>query len=131
VEDRRQPPPSSPLGYIARLPAQILLDRLPVPIVAIHDGAVVYANRAFKEMLGCPADSLSGAAADLIHADTSAEMPAAVVLQEQAGQLVGLCHADGSIVKVIVSKPLLVRADDPVLLIGVQDVTQHLWEKGC
>jgi hypothetical protein len=41
-----------------------------------------------------------------------------------------LRHAEGWIVTVIVSKPMLMRADDPVVLIGLLDVTTHVWEKG-
>jgi hypothetical protein len=29
-----------------------------------------------------------------------------------------------------VSQPMLMRANDPVTLVGVQDVTEHLWERG-
>ena len=72
MEERRRPPPETPVGYIDRLPARGLLNRLPVPIWAVHDGAVLYTNRAFEEMLGLPAESLIGAAAVDVIADESA-----------------------------------------------------------
>lgn len=129
MEDRRRPPPEAPLGYIDRLPAQLLLNRLSVPMWAIHDGEVIYANHAFEEMLGYAGDSLVGtAAADLIANGDGT--PVATVLQESAGRLLDLRHADGSIVKVIVSTPMLKRDDDPVILTAVQDVTEYVWEKG-
>lgn len=130
MKERRQRPPAQPLGYIDRLPARILLDRLPVPIWAVRDDQVIYANRAFEEMLGHPVDSLSGAVAvDLIVGQTADRTSVAAVVREWAGQLLDLRHADGSIVKAIVSPPLLMRGDDTVVLTGVQDVTQHLWEE--
>jgi len=131
VKERRQPPPPEPLGYIDRLPVRILLDRLTVPMWAVLDDEVLYVNRAFEEMLGHPVGSLSGAlAAKLIDDDTTERMSTAMVLRERAGALMGLRHADGSIVKVIVSPPMTMRSDDPVILTGVQDITEYVWEKG-
>jgi PAS domain S-box-containing protein len=131
VEERRQSPPAAPLGYIDRLPARILLNRLPVPMWAVHDGEVLYANRAFEEMLGHPAGSLDGtAAADLLADGTGDGVSVEMMLRERAGRLLGLRHADGSIAKVIVSSPMLRREDDTVTLVGVQDVTEYVWEKG-
>jgi PAS domain S-box-containing protein len=131
VNERRQSPPAAPLGYIERLPAQLVLDRLPVPMWAVHGGKVIYANRAFEEMLGHPVGGLGGtAAADLIVGGTGAGVSVASMLRERAGRLLNLRHADGSVMKVIVSFPMLLREDDPVTLTGVQDVTEYVWEKG-
>lgn len=130
MKERRRPPPAEPLGYIDRLPARVLLDRLPVPMWAVRHEQVVYANRAFEEMLGHPVDGLGGAiAVDLIDGETVEGRSLAVILRDWAGQLLGLRHVDGSIVKVIVSPPMLMRSDDPVILTAVLDVTQHLWEE--
>jgi PAS domain S-box-containing protein len=133
MEDRRRPPPATLLGYLEHLPGRLLLDRLPVPVWAVEAAGhtVVYANRAFEQMLGHPAESLSGrAAAELLDGSHTGPLEAAELLRLSAGELLGLRHADGSIVRVIVSQPMLVRTDDPVTLVGVQDVTEQLWEKG-
>jgi PAS domain S-box-containing protein len=98
---------------------------------AVHDDKVIYANPAFEQMLGHAGDNLNGAAAvDLIDAGASEGIPVTVLLRKRAGELLGLRHADGSIIKVIVSPPMLLRGDDPVILTGVQDVTEYVWEKG-
>ncbi len=98
---------------------------------AIQDNTILYANRAFEDMLGRPSDSLTGAhAADLIADHLGDPGPVGAMLRYRAGALLNLYHADGSVVTVIVSQPMLMRADDPVTLVGVQDVTEHLWEKG-
>ena len=55
TERRRQPPPNTPDGYLHELPALILLDRLPTPMLATGlDGVLIYANPAFATMLGHP-----------------------------------------------------------------------------
>lgn len=127
MTDRRRPPPPTPLGYIDRLPARALLDRLPVPIWAVQDDTVIYANPAFADMLGRPAGRLTGADAAALLAYPESQSTAMVVRQH-AGALLGVNHVDGSVLKVIVSEPLLVRTDDPITLVGVQDVTTQLWE---
>jgi hypothetical protein len=54
-ERRREPPPSTPDGYLHELPALTLLDRLPTPMLATGlDGVLIYANPAFATMLGHP-----------------------------------------------------------------------------
>lgn len=127
MDDRRQPLDSE-LCDIDRMPPMVLLARLPVPIWAVRDDAIVFANPAFEEMLGRPAASLNGVnAADLVDDELGGDTVGAV-LRQRAGKVLGLRHTDGSTVKVIVSMPMLIRFDEAVVLVGVQDVTQHLWE---
>jgi hypothetical protein len=39
MDERRRPDPDTALGYLERLPALVLLERLPVPVLAVqHDG---------------------------------------------------------------------------------------------
>jgi PAS domain S-box-containing protein len=129
LKDRRQSPPVEPLGHIDRLPARVLLDRLPMPILAVHKDTVVYANPAFETMLGHPVGSLGGtAAARLVDEDTRSEGSVGSTLRRRSGELLGLRHSEGSLIKVVVSQPMLLRADEQVVLIGVQDVTEHIWE---
>lgn len=37
IERRRRPPPDTPDNYLRELPASILLDRLPIPMLAVRD----------------------------------------------------------------------------------------------
>jgi PAS domain S-box-containing protein len=100
-----------------------------MPIWAVHDDTVVYANPAFETMLGHPVGTLSGTPAGrLVDEDTKAEGSVGSALRRRAGELLGLRHSDGSLIKVVVSQPMLLRADEQVVLIGVQDVTEHIWE---
>jgi PAS domain-containing protein len=55
VERRRNghEPGQSPIDILNQLPALVVLERIPVPVLAIaHDGALVFANSAFSEMVG-------------------------------------------------------------------------------
>ena len=55
TERRRHPPPRTLDGYLHELPAWILLDRLPTPMLATGlDGVLIYTNPAFATMLGHP-----------------------------------------------------------------------------
>ena len=58
-ERRRRPSPSSAEEYLRGLPGSVLLDRLPVPMLATGlDGIVVYTNPAFATMLGHHPDTV-------------------------------------------------------------------------
>ncbi|MBV8929435.1 MAG: histidine kinase, partial [Mycobacteriaceae bacterium] len=46
------------------------------------------------------------------------------------GLRVDLSHADGSIVKAMMSKSALRRGDDQVTLATFEDLTEQLWVKG-
>src|SRR6202012_3308709 len=60
TERRRRPSPSTPDEYLYALPALILLDRLPIPMLATGlDGVVVYTNPAFATMLGYRRDTIT------------------------------------------------------------------------
>ena len=53
----------SPMDVLTRLPAVVVLDRLPVPSLAMaRDGIILFANTAFAEMVGHPQDGLAGLA---------------------------------------------------------------------
>ncbi|MFC9554505.1 PAS domain-containing protein [Rhodococcus sp. NPDC056960] len=132
-EERRRPTPGTPLGYLEQLPALVLLERLPVPVLAVEDdGTVVHANGAFEEMLGHPLASLRGRpVSELLDLDETATGADAVEhLRESATTPVDLAHQDGSRVRALISRPILRRQDDPVTLVCFHDVTEQLWNGG-
>jgi PAS domain-containing protein len=65
----------SPMDVLTRLPAAVMLERLPVPTLAMaRDGVILVADKAFAEMVGCGQDRLAGLAfPDVFHT-----VPAAV-----------------------------------------------------
>jgi PAS fold len=49
------------MDVLTRLPAVVVLERLPVPSLAMaRDGIILFANMAFAEMAGHPQDGLAG-----------------------------------------------------------------------
>lgn len=129
MEDRRRANPDTALGYLERLPALVLLARLPVPVLAVErDGAVVHANPALERMLGYPADQIRGAAIGDLVQTVAPGRSAVAELRESAGKLVALGRRDGSTVRAVVSRSVLERKGDPVTLVCFHDVTEQLWD---
>jgi len=60
VERRRDGQDSqSPMALLKELPALVVLERFPVPVLAIaEDGTILFANAAFAEMLGHTPDAV-------------------------------------------------------------------------
>src|SRR6201987_6473078 len=52
-------PGESPMAILKQLPALVVLERIPVPVLAIaQDGTVLFANSAFSEMVGWASDEV-------------------------------------------------------------------------
>lgn len=132
VERRRNghQPGQSPMAILKELPALVVLERIPVPVLAVaQDGAVLFANTAFSEMVGWAADEvLSLKFDDIFHLplDTESESPISVV-QANANMVVELAHRDGSSVRALMSRSALIRVDDNIALATFQDLTEQLW----
>jgi PAS domain-containing protein len=130
-ERRRRQPSSTPVGYLRQLPALILLDRLPTPMLAVGlDGMLAYANPACARLLGhTDTAALTGRSLPALlagHAHTPAH-DCITALRAPGGAVIDWCHARGYPVRTRVSDPLLLRADDPVLLVTISDLTDWLW----
>lgn len=130
VEERREPRPDTPLGYLQRLPASILLDRLPVPILAVHlDGSIVHANPAFDDMLGYEPNALTGRpTTEVLAAQLEPDNSAIDYLRGAAGDIISLIGADDILVRAVVSESVFTRKDDAVALVCFHDVTEQLWD---
>jgi len=98
VERRRNGRTSlSPMATLKQLPALVVLERIPVPVLAIaNDGALVFANSAFADMVGrAPADVVSLKFDEIFHLPLTKES-AITVVQSLANEVVELAHRDGS-----------------------------------
>jgi PAS domain-containing protein len=131
TERRRRPPPSSPEQYLKALPAAVLLDRLPVPMLASgRDGMVVYNNPAFATMLGHGPDvTLAGYGLPALMDGHSARTPVDCVtaLCSANNVIVDWHHAEGFPVRSVVSETMFLRATDDILLFGITDITELIW----
>lgn len=118
----------SPMELLQQMPALIVLERFPVPVLAIaEDGSILFANTAFAEMVGRDtADVKELKFAEIFHS-MPADDSAVSVVRAHADLVVELQHDDGSIVRARMSKSALLRGDDPVALACFQDLTEQLW----
>jgi PAS domain S-box-containing protein len=128
VERRNEGSGGSPMDILTRLPAVVVMERLPVPSLAMaRDGIILFANTAFAEMVGYPQDSLAG----LGFPETFHTVPAAVAtlssVDALANLIVQLRHCEGWTVRARMSKSATMRRDDPVVLVTFENLTERLW----
>jgi PAS domain S-box-containing protein len=117
-----------PMALLKELPALVVLERFPVPVLAItEDGTILFANKAFAEMLGHSAVEVTALKFRQIFHTLPADESAVSVVRSHADLIVELVHSDGSIVRARMSKSALLRGDDPVALATFQDLTERLW----
>jgi PAS domain S-box-containing protein len=129
VERRRNGQPGqSPMTILKQLPALVVLERIPVPVLAIaHDGTVLFANTAFSEMVGRASEEVLSLKFDEIFHLVPTTESAVSVVQALANMVVELAHRDGSSVRALMSRSALIRADDEIALATFQDLTEQLW----
>jgi PAS domain S-box-containing protein len=129
VERRRNGGPGdSPMDILRRLPAVVVLERLPVPSLAMaRDGIILFANTAFAEMVGYQQDGLAGSAFPEIFQTVPAALCALSGVDVLANLVVELRHCEGWTVRARMSNSALMRRDDPVVLVTFDNLTERLW----
>lgn len=129
--DRRRNggPDDTPMAILMRLPAVVVLERVPVPSLAMaRDGSILFANPAFAAMVGHQQDRLVGAAFSQIFNTAPAAVTAVSGVDALANMIVELQHAEGWTVRARMSKSAMMRRDDPLVLVIFEDVTEQLWQ---
>jgi PAS domain S-box-containing protein len=124
----------SPMDILTRLPAVVVLERLPIPTLAVaRDGIILYANTAFAEMVGHEQDKLAGLAFPQIFHTVPAEVGALPGVDALANLVVELRHREGWTVRAKMSKSAMMRSDDPVAMVTFENLTERLWvdEREC
>jgi PAS domain S-box-containing protein len=118
----------SPIHVLEQLPALVLLERIPVPTLAVlQDGTIVFANKAFAEMVGRDAEEVVALKFhDIFHGALETESVLSVV-DGLANMVVELAHKDASTVRALMSRSAMRRADDAIALATFQDLTEELW----
>ncbi|WP_414686435.1 PAS domain S-box protein [Mycobacterium sp.] len=118
----------SPMDILTRLPALVVLDRLPVPALAMSRGGIIlFANAAFAQMVGYQQDSLAGLAFPEIFHTVPAELAGLSGVDALANLVVQLRHSEGWTVQAKMGKSALLRRDDPLVLVTFDDLTERLW----
>jgi PAS domain S-box-containing protein len=115
---------------LKQMPALVVLERIPVPVLAIaHDGSLLFTNTAFAEMVGRELDEvLSLRFHQVFHRAPPSESLLTVV-HALADMVVELAHKDGSVVRALMSRSVVMRADDQFALAAFRDLTAELWER--
>lgn len=118
----------APMDILKKLPAVVVLERIPVPTIAItRDGTILFANTAFTEMVGYRQGSLAGLAfPEIFHTAPGVESELSGV-DALANLLVELRHHEGWMVRARASKSALRRSDDPFVLLTFENLTEQLW----
>ena len=115
------------MDTLRRLPAMVLLERIPVPTLAMaRDGIILFANTAFAEMVGYQQDGLAGLAFQEAFHTVPAALCALSGVDALANLVVQLRHCEGWTVRARMSKSLM-RRGDPVVLVTLEDLTERLW----
>jgi PAS domain S-box-containing protein len=129
MERRRNGGPGdSPMDILTRLPAVVVLERIPVPSLAMtRDGIILFANTGFAEMVGYRQDSLAGSAFPQIFHTVSAALCALSGVDALANLVVELRHCEGWTVRARMSNSALMRRDDPIVLVTFENLTERLW----
>jgi PAS domain S-box-containing protein len=119
----------SPIEILTRLPALVVLERIPVPTLAVgRDGIILFANTTFAEMVGYQQDSLAGLAfPEIFDTVPAAAVTAPFEVDALANVVVQLRHSEGWTVQARMSKSALMRRDDPVVLVAFENLTERLW----
>jgi PAS domain S-box-containing protein len=128
IERRRSGGPGdSPMDVLRRLPAVVMLERIPVPSLAMgRDGIILFANTAFAEMVGYVPDGLAGSAFPEIFHTVPAALCALSGVDALANLVVELRHFEGWTVRARMSRSALMRRDDPVVLVTFDNLTERL-----
>lgn len=128
--DRRspRPPDQLPIDELLRLPALVVLDRLPTPALAVdRKGTILFANGPFCDMVGYSCDELL----TMHFEDTFYRLPDddrwVSLVGMGAKRLVELRHKLGHAVWASMSKSAMRRRDDTVALVTFHDRTEELW----
>jgi PAS domain S-box-containing protein len=113
---------------LRRLPALVVLERFPVPVLAIAaDGAILFANTAFAEMVGHRGEQVLTMRFQDIFQTAPEDESVIDVVRAHGDLVVELRHSEGSPVRARMSKSALLRDDDQVALAVFHDLTEQLW----
>lgn len=129
IERRRpRPPDQLPIEELQRMPALVVLERLPTPALAVdRAGIILFANGSFCEMVGYSPDELLTMNFEEIFSRVPADDCWIALAGTSAERLVELRHKYGHSVWARMSKSATRRRDDTVALVTFQDQTEQLW----
>jgi PAS domain S-box-containing protein len=109
----------------SRVPS--VLEQCPVPAVALAaDGAVLFANSAFSEILGCSCDAVASMSYEDIISALPAEETLFAVARLRADTIGGFSYPDGSTFFAKMRKSAVMHGADPVAIVTFEELSQRL-----
>lgn len=130
AERRRNPQHGqSPMTSLKQLPGLLLLERIPIPVLAIaHGGSILFTNTAFADMVGRESDEVLSLHLHQIFHRAPASASLLSVVHASATTTVELVHKDGWVVRALMSRSPLIGTVDQFALATFRDLTTQLWE---
>jgi PAS domain S-box-containing protein len=104
------------------------LERIPVPAIALaDDGAVLFANAAFAEILGCSRDAVTSMSYEQIFYALPTDEILFGVARLRDGTTADLQHLDGSTIFAKMSKSAVMRRAGPLAIVDFAELLERLW----
>ena len=120
----------SPAAKLQQMPAVVVLERIPVPTLAIDKhGTILFANAAFAAMLGHTQDTIEQLTFHQIFL-SPVDGPAVAAMRAYTDEVVELTNRNGFTVLARMSNSAMERDDDEVALVVFEDLTERLWTDG-
>lgn len=117
----------SPTVKPTQRPALSALERIPVPAIALaDDGAVLFANAAFAEILGCSRDAVTAMSYDEILHALPTEETLFGVARLCAGTIGDLQHLDGSTIFAKMTESAVLRRAGAVAIATFDQLVERL-----
>jgi PAS domain-containing protein len=117
----------SPMAEPPATPALLVLEQYPVPAIALaQGGAVLFANTAFAEILGCSPDAVTALTYDDIVAALPPEETLFDVARLHADAITSLQHLDGSRFLVKMSKSARLHGADGIAIATFEQLVERL-----
>jgi PAS domain S-box-containing protein len=123
-----RPPDHLPIDELHRMPALVVLERLPAPALAVDRlGTILFANGSFCDMVGYSPDELASMEFEDILYRPPADDRWVALVGTGDKRLVELRHKGGHSLWASMSKSAMRRRDDTVALVTFHDRTEELW----
>ncbi|WP_077101774.1 PAS domain S-box protein [Mycobacterium terramassiliense] len=117
----------SPTVKPRQRPALSVLERIPVPAIALaDDGAVLFANAAFAEILGCSRDAVTAMSYEEILHALPTEETLFRVARLRAEAIGELQHLDGSMIFAKMTKSAVIRRAGAVAIATFEQLVERL-----
>lgn len=116
------------MAALRQIPTMVILERLPVPALAVdRAGTVLFLNTAFCDMVGYASDELLPEHFEVVFHGMPADHRWGALVEGEVPRLVELRHKSGYAVWAGVKNPAMRSGDETAALVILYDRTEELW----